>query len=148
MKITFGQLRRIIREEVEQEKLRKLIRRSVNEGFFDSAKRKALSFGIGDSDPKVVKAAENLLRSMPIPGFEDVVFKTKTDETLIQFIPSKEDQQAFVNAYKDPKTKAALNKWRVDFQNKVDSDPRFEGYEIDPVVGYDHSRNGPPLSVD
>jgi hypothetical protein len=143
MKITVGQLRRIIKEEVEQEKVRRVVRKSINEGFFDSIKR---TLGVGKADSKVLKAAESLMTSMPIPGFEDVKFTAKDakstmansegeDEAVIQLVASPEDQEAFVDAMKDPKNKAAIKQWRAEFQNKVKSDKKFAGYHIDPVLG-------------
>jgi len=54
MKITVGQLRRIIKEEVEQEKLRKVVRKSINEGFFDSIKK---TLGVGEGRFKNTKSS-------------------------------------------------------------------------------------------
>ena len=154
MKITVKQLRKIIREEVEQERVRRVVRSSIDESFFDTISRKASQF-VGRAQPKAKEAALRIANSMlPHPLFGDVklevvdlvagsgqtlVVQEKESETARIQKLMREDMPGHDDEAEDPfATKTAewkkrtklIRMWNEKVENAINNDPQLEGYEV------------------
>jgi len=114
MKISVGQLRRIIREEVEQEKVRKIVRETVeselNESLWDNIKAtftgevdgKAIPPGVSKSDwVMIVNASKKLPDERRSAFIADSTLKVKetpgritSPKTWLKDIESQEEDEA------------------------------------------------------